>query len=123
MAEFTQLPGTLNITVVQADTASIPIRLTGFDLTGYSVFAYPFMVVQLPTDGGVAEKQQLFSGNAGAPYQFTVTVTAAATGDLTVSIGSVPSSVPLGSRWVLFVISPAGSRRSVISGTFTAGAP
>lgn len=119
MAEFTQLPGTLNITAIAGDTVSIPIRLTGLDVTGYTISATTFALKQVAAGGG-DYSLQIDPSPTPSTVALAVAVTAPATGDMTISF-SDPNT--LSQRWALVLLAPSTARRTAISGSFVLELP
>lgn len=118
MAEFSQLPGTLNITAAVGDTVSIPIQLTGLNVTGYTITADIFAVKSSSSSADIL--QEIDTTVASVPL--TVSVTAPTTGDLTISYTNF-SYVTAGRRWRLQLTAPSGAKRCAVSGSFAAALP
>jgi hypothetical protein len=118
MAEFSQLPGTLNITAAVGDTVSIPIRLTGLNITGYTVTADIFAVKASSSSADIV--QEIDTSVATVPL--SVTVTTATTGDLTIAYENF-SYVSASRRWRLQLTAPSGAKRCAVSGSFSAALP
>jgi hypothetical protein len=116
VAEFTQLPGTLDITTVAGDDVLIPIVLTGLNLTGYTLTATVFGVIVSP---GSRTGAYAIDPDVGIE-SLTVTVTNAATGALSLSFEGLDAMQ--NKRWSLTMTS-GGVTRCVVSGSFTVVLP
>jgi hypothetical protein len=120
---FTQLPATMNISMIAGDELEISLD------TDISLVNYTNIVAIVYT------KKVFASGNGGAgavetigdtAATFTVTVTNAASGQLTLGLpesATVDLSTSVEYRWFLRWDAPGLVRRTVVSGTFTLSNP
>lgn len=114
-ALYEQLPSQLDIVVTHGDALAIK-RSLGFDTTGDTLTA----VVYEDTAAGYAAA---IAATPAPAASWTVTVVAAATGDVTLSLAANTVkglSLTKSYRWF---IRSASLNRSVVSGTFAVRAP
>ena len=114
-ATYTQLPGTLDVVVAHGDGLTITGSL-GFSTTGDTLTA----VVYEDTAAGYAAA---IAATPAPAATWTVTVVAAATGDVTLSLSANTTkglSLTKAYRWFL---RSASLGRAVVSGTFAVRAP
>lgn len=122
MAEFTQLPGELNLTFVQGDQVKVncdfDVNITGYTITN-SVYVTS---VYASGDGGSG-----YVTTIGATVTtFDQTVTSAANGQILLDLPENKSALltpGVGYRWYLRWMDTGSVTRTVLSGTLTAVNP
>jgi hypothetical protein len=122
MAEFSQLPGELNLTLVAGDqlkvTCDFDVNITGYTITNSIYVANVYAV------GGAGAGSVTTVG--ATVTTFDQTVTNAASGHVLLDLPENKSSLlspGVGYRWYLRWIDDAGVTRTVLSGNVTAVNP
>lgn len=121
MAEFSQLPGDLSITFVPGDELQVNCDFD-IDITGYTVTNLVYVSQSNAVGGGAG-----FVTTVGATVTtFDQSVTNAASGQILLTLPENKSALmtpPVGYRWYLRWVDPAGVTRTVLSGNLIAKAP
>lgn len=122
MAEFTQLPGTLNLTFVQGDELRVNCDFD-VNITGYTVTNSVYVTSVFAAGGGGSG----FVTTVGATVtSFDQNVTSAASGQMLLTLPENKSmllSPGIGYRWYLRWVDTGGVTRTVLSGNITATNP
>lgn len=122
MATFSQLPGVLNLAIVQGDEVNIAINFAGIDLTGYLFSSVVYVTKQtVPLGGGISVPA---AGQTAATV--VVTPVSLATGALMVGLSETQTAAlsPLGSyRWYLRWVTPGAITRTVLGGVVSVASP
>jgi hypothetical protein len=118
MAEFTQLPGELNLTFVQGDQVKVNCDFD-VNVTGYTVTNSVYVTDVYASDGGGSG----FITTIGATVTtFDQTVTNAANGQILLDLPENKSALltpGVGYRWYLRWMDTSSVTRTVLSGTLT----
>ena len=118
MAEFTQLPGELNLTFVQGDQVKVNCDFD-VNITGYTVTNSVYVTNVYAAGGGGSG----FVTTIGATVTtFDQTVTSAANGQILLDLPEEKSSLltpGAGYRWYLRWVDSSSVTRTVLSGNLT----
>lgn len=122
MAEFTQLPGALDLKFVAGDEVRVNCDFD-LDITGYTVTNSVYVSAVYATDGGGSG----FITAVGATVTtFDQAVTNAGSGQMLLTLPENKSSLlspGIGYRWYLRWVDLSGVTRTVLSGSITTVAP
>lgn len=118
MAEFSQLPGELNLTFVQSDQVQV---ICDFDvnITGYTVTNAVYTTAVYASSGGGSGAVSTIGATVTS---FDQTVTNAANGVILLDLPENKSALLTpgsGYRWYLRWVDTGGITRTVLSGTLT----
>lgn len=118
MATFTQLPGTLDVTLVQGDEIAIALDFDR-DLSGYTL-SVPIYITAVFASGGGGSG---FVETVGATVtNFAVSAPDLEAGQLLIGLSENQTSQlspGVGYRWYMRWIDPGAVTRTVLSGTLT----
>lgn len=118
MAELTQLPGELNLRLVQGDELNVDCDFD-VNITGYTITNSVYVTNVYAAGGGGSG----FVTTVGATVTtFGQTVTNAATGQIKLGLTEDKSALlspAIGYRWYLRWVDTSGVTRTVLSGTIT----
>lgn len=122
MAEFTQLPGELNLKFVTGDQMQVNCDFD-VNVTGYTITNSIYVTNVFAAGGGGSG----FVTTVGATVtSFDQTVTSAANGQVLLDLPENKSSLlspGIGYRWYLRWVDTSGVTRTVLSGSITAVNP
>jgi hypothetical protein len=122
MAEFTQLPGELNLTFVQGDQVKVNCDFD-VNITGYTITNSVYVTSVYASGGGGSG----YVTTIGATVTtFDQTVTSAANGQILLDLSENKSALltpGVGYRWYLRWMDQSSVTRTVLSGTLTAVNP
>lgn len=122
MAEFTQLPGTLDLTFVAGDELRVNCDFD-LDVTGYTVTNSVYVSSVYATGGGGSGFVNIIGETVTT---FDQSVTNAANGQMLLTLPENKSSLlspGIGYRWYLRWVDLSGVTRTVLSGSITTVAP
>lgn len=120
--KFTQLPGTLDVEIVQSDEVSMSVDFDR-DITGYQIEA-PIYVAQVFAQGVGGVSSATAVGETVTNW--TVSVTDAAAGTIALGLTEAQTTLLLPSvahRWFLRWVDTGGYTRTVLSGSMTSRSP
>jgi hypothetical protein len=118
MAEFTQLPGELNLTFVQGDQVKVNCDFD-VNVTGYTITNSIYVTSVYASDGGGSG----FVTTIGATVTtFDQTITNAASGQILLDLPENKSALltpGVGYRWYLRWVDTSSVTRTILSGDLT----
>jgi hypothetical protein len=121
VADFTLLPGELNLRAVRGDEWNIAISLER-NVSGYSWESYIYQSDTTTTGGGAG----VLSGVGTTITQPTIGISNASTGAMVIGLTETQTNLlsPTQTyRWYLRWVAPGEITRTIISGSVTAVAP
>lgn len=121
MADFTLLPGELNLRAVRGDEWNIAINLQR-DVSNYAWESYIYQSDTITAGGGAGS----LSGVGTTITQPTIGISNASTGAMVIGLSEVQTKLlsPTQTyRWYLRWVAPGEITRTIISGSVTAVAP
>jgi hypothetical protein len=122
MAVFTQLPGSLDITLVQGDEIAIALDFDR-NLTGYSITTNVYVTQVFASGGGGSSFVETVGATAAT---FGITNTNLAAGQITIGLNETQTaslSPGIAYRWFMRWIDTGMVTRTVLSGAVTVVAP
>lgn len=121
MATFTQLPGTLDISMIQGDEIEVDLDFDR-DLTGYTFSNSIYVEAVLSGGGGGG-----FVSTVGSvATSFAISIVNLSTGRINIGLSEIQTaalSPSINYRWFLRWVAPGLVTRTVLSGTMTVSAP
>ena len=121
MATFTQLPGTLDITMIQGDEIEVDLDFDR-DLTAYTFSNSIYVEAVLSGGGGGG-----FVSTVGSvATSFAISIVNLSTGRINIGLSEIQTaalSPSINYRWFLRWVAPGLVTRTVLSGTMTVSAP
>ena len=121
MADFTLLPGELNVRAVRGDEWNIAINLQK-NVTSYAWESYIYQSDTTTEGGGIGS----LSGVGATITQPTIGISDATTGTMVIGLSETQTtllSTTQTYRWYLRWIAPGQVTRTILSGSVTAVAP
>ena len=122
MATFTQLPGTLDISMIQGDEIEIDLDFSPRNLTGYTFSNSIYVEAVLSGGGGGG-----FVSTVGSvATSFAISIVNLSTGRINIGLSEIQTaalSPSINYRWFLRWVAPGLVTRTVLSGTLTVNAP
>lgn len=121
MAQFDQLPGTLDVRLVPQDECNIALNLQR-SVVGYTFTSFIYRTDIAGTGGGIGSINS-FGQTVTAP---TIGITDASAGTMVIGLSEAQTALlspGTGYRWFLRWVAPGEITRTIVSGSVTAVAP